>query len=576
MDLVQMKKKKVLLFKIPNVKFPHEKEKKIDLRVVHAWTRPLISTALGMLGAFLQEYAGDYFDVELVDISIDQALDSKQGTVEPRALRERMELFFRNGEYDVIGLSTMFLQNDEWTHLAAKLSKEYHPSAPIILGGGYATIKTEAALINTKADYAVIGEGEDTLLYILNKMFGIQNPRFDLLFPDPTGYAFWENSRVIIKSKTTFINNLDLLPWPAWDLLNGEKYFSKVNSDASYSYYPLAITRGCPYKCMFCSASQIWGRKTRSRSPEKVLEEIHYFYKKYNFKRLIFTDDDVNVNTNLFHSVLRGLIARNYGIGLETFYVAINPLRKETIQLMAEAGMKNICMPVETGSPRMQKVIKKFIDLNKAEQAFQWAKEYGFHTETPFIFGFPQETEEDRQMSIDFSRKIHAHSTIYLTATPWEGTELYDYAAANNYLPDELSNQRGSRDLGNFVNVDFDYAELKQILYDENIRMNFLTKIYLNEPENYCRLLKLWKSFEIDLPDHAILYLCLGFLSKKMDQIEEMERYYKRAYELFKKDDVNETYGRYLQWQEQPILDYLSFIATTTKVAGMNPTTDGA
>ena len=563
MNLVQIKeKKKILIFKIPNVEFPKEKETKEDLRCSHDYNRPLISSALGMLGAFLLKYAGDHFDLELVDISIDHALDSKEGTVEPRTLREKMELFFRNAQYDVIGLSTMFLQNDEWTHLAAKLSKEYHPSAPIILGGGYATIKPEVALINTNADYAVIGEGEDTFLYILNKMFGIHNPRFDLLFPNPTGYALWENNKVIVKPKTTFIDNLDLLPWPAWDMLNGGRYFSRVDNDTSYNYYPITITRGCPYKCIFCSVSLSTGRRIRSRNSEKVLEEIHYFYSKYGFKRLVFADDDVNVNRETFHSVLRGLIKRNYGIGIDSFYVAINPLTKETIQLMAEAGMKNITLPVETGSPRMQKIIKKYIDLDKAEQAFQWAKEYGFHTETPFIFGFPQETEEDRRMSIDFSRKIHAHSTIYLTATPWEGTELYNYAATNNHLPNEISHQRGSRDMGHFINVDFDYEELKQLTYDENIRMNFLTKIWLSEPEHYNDLLKLWKSFEVDLPDHAILYLCLGFLSKKMSQTEEMERYYKQAYELFKKDEVNKTYGRYLQWQEEPILNYLFFIAT--------------
>ena len=301
MNLVQIKnKKRVLIFKIPNVEFPEEKKTKEDLRCSHGYSRPLISTALGMLGAFLLEYAGDYFDVELVDISVDYALDSKEGTVEPRALRERMELFFQKAEYDVIGLSTMFLQNDEWTHLAAELSKEYHPSSPIILGGGYATVKPEVALTNTNAAYAVIGEGEDTFLYILNKIFGIHNPRFDLLFPSQTGYAFLENNKVIINPKTTFIDNLDLIPWPAWDLLNGEKYFSRVESDASYSYYPLAITRGCPYKCIYCSVSSITGRKMRSRSSEKVLEEIHFFYNKYNFKRLIFTDDDVNVNRNLF------------------------------------------------------------------------------------------------------------------------------------------------------------------------------------------------------------------------------------------------------------------------------------
>ena len=191
---------------------------------------------------------------------------------------------------------------------------------------------------------------------------------------------------------------------------------------------------------------------------------------------------------------------------------------------------------------------------------FQWAKEYGFNTETNFIVGFPQETIDDVRMTIDCARKVHAHQTNFFTATPWEGTELYDYAAANNHLPVYgLGSQRGYRDMGHFVNVDFDYKELKQLTYDENIRLNFLTHLWLDEPEHYSDLLNLWKSFEVDLPEHAILSLCLGFLSAKMGNTKEMERYYTLTTGLFQKDEVTDTYGKYLQWGEEPILDYISF-----------------
>jgi len=303
------------------------------------------------------------------------------------------------------------------------------------------------------------------------------------------------------------------------------------------------------------------GRTMRTRDPENVLREIDHFYSKYNFKRLIFTDDDANVNREVFHAVLRGLIERKYDFAIEVFYLAINPLIEETIQLMAEAGMKRITLPIETGSPRMQKEMKKYIKMSKAEESFGWAKKYGLNTETNFIVGYPQETMDDVRQTIDFARKVRAHQTNFFTATPWEGTDLYDYAAENNHLPEltELDVKRGYRDMGHFVNVDFDYAELKQITYDENIRLNFLTHLWLDEPEHHGDLLKIWQNFEVDLSSHAVLSLCLGFLSGKMGNTKEKERYYLRTADLFQMGEVQNAYEKYLHWDEEPILDYLSF-----------------
>lgn len=552
----------VLLFKVPDCEFPGEESSNNDLRVSYTYHKPLISCALAFLGAFIKKYGGDHFNVNLVDISIDCLLESENEQVITSIVKEKIKDFFNSEEYDVIGLSTMFLRNDEWTHYVAGLSLSKNPSAPIILGGGYATLEPKASLMNTNADYAVMGEGEDTFLYLLNKIFCIKNNLFNEKFPNISGYAYWENGDVKVIPKTTYIEELNLLPRPSWDEMRGKEYFSLFTEPKSMGYFPVMITRGCPYRCTFCSVSKYVGRTMRCRSPEIVLADIDYFYNKYKFKRLVFIDDDVNVNRDVYHSVLRGLIKRKYDFECNAFYVAINALCEETIKLMADVGMKRILLPVETGSPRMQKEIKKFINLEKAKKAVEWAKKYDFNVSTNFMVGFPQETMEDIQQTLDFACEIKAHQTAFWVVTPWSGTELFDFAIENNFLQDHdgpQRNKRGYRDIGHFVNVKFDYQVIKDLTYDFNIRLNFLSHSWLEEPRHYNDLLVYWQQLEAGLPKHAILFVCLGYLSKKMGKMDEAQKYYKRAVDLFKQKDVNKIYGKYLEWDEKPINDFVSF-----------------
>jgi radical SAM superfamily enzyme YgiQ (UPF0313 family) len=241
--------------------------------------------------------------------------------------------------------------------------------------------------------------------------------------------------------------------------------------------------------------------------------------------------------------------------------MAINAMKKETIELMAKLGMTAICMPLETGTPRMQKEIRKHINLDKAIEVFNWLKEYDFHIETNFMVGFPQETMEEIILTIEYSKKIRAHQTSFWIVAPWPGTELFDYVSDHNHLSKEFDiNNLGYRGTDHFVNVQFDYDEVKTIIYDTNIELNFLRHLWFEDPKHYKDLYAYWHKIEPNLTEHAILYICLGYLRKKMKLFEERNYYYLKAQRLFKEEDVIITYGKYLDWEEKPILDYKEFL----------------
>jgi anaerobic magnesium-protoporphyrin IX monomethyl ester cyclase len=558
------KKKKIALVKAPDGEFFGNLKNNMDadLRTSYSYTKPLISTALALLYSFIEEYGGKYYEVIVKDFQIDELLDSEDEYACPMKIKDRIDSFFDTESYDAIGLSVMFSVNHEWADYISHLSKRKNPKTPIIMGGGYPTTFPEKSLNKSKCDYVVIGEGEDTFLYLLNKIFDIKNTRFDKIFSDISGYLHRDifGNDVNIP-KTTFIDNLDLVPTPNWDVLRGKEYFSKNNDSrlvTSY-YFPVLTTRGCPYLCTFCSVYQSDGRKMRCRSIEKIIEEIDFYHKKYNFKTLYFTDDDANVNRKLFNSLLRELIKKNYDIQYEVYYVAINALTEETVRLMSELGMKKILLPIETGSPRMQKIIRKNISLDRAKRAVGWAKKYGFNISVNLMVGFPQETMEDINLTLDLAREIGAHQTQIWIATPWEGTEMYDYAEANNHLPKDGDGEmiRGYRDTEHFINVDFDYEELRQLTYDINIEINFIKHSMFDEPKRYKELYQYYDYLRTGLNHHPILFICLGYLGHLLGDVSKGNKDYLNANELLSKEKISSVYQKYLEiHSEEPVIQH--------------------
>ena len=254
---IKYNKKKIFLLKVPQIEFPSKGKRDLSTTRNPYFSLPL---SLGYLGGFLREYGGDQFDVKLEDVNTRTIIEAGKKILDTHAFAEMMRFLIENTTYDVIGISSVFANNADWVKLAVTYAKEFHPGKPVILGGGYTTIFAKESLEDTKADFAVIGEGEDTLLGLLNNIFAIKNERYTDLFKEPSGYAHrLNNGEIKVLPRTAYIKDLDIIPLPAWDLLNIDSFY-KLFPDRKNEIFALT-SRGCPYRCNYCSTHLAWGGK---------------------------------------------------------------------------------------------------------------------------------------------------------------------------------------------------------------------------------------------------------------------------------------------------------------------------
>lgn len=556
-------KKKVFLIKVPQVEY-YEKQELSSLDVVRT-PQIIMPLSLGYLGSFIREYGRDDFEVSLADVNTRAMIEAGGKNFSPYLLLEIMESLIKNSDYDVIGISSAFANNVDWVKKAVTLAKDFHPNAPVILGGGYPTLFAEESLKSTKAEYACIGEGEDTLLALLNRIFMIRNERFEKVFsPEPTSYAYWEDDLVRVIPRGSYIKDLDLIPHPAWDLLNiescNEVFPENTNEVVSIT------SRGCPFKCIYCSTQLAWGSSHRFRSAENVLDEIDLLYERYNIRHVHFVDDNMTINKKRMVQILNGIVERRRedftwvgsNFDIRTLYNA-----EDLIKLMGDSKMKSAQLAVESGAPDTQKYIRKNLNLGQVRQVYEWFLALDIPVKLLLMIGFPEETEEDIQKTIDFVYELKPHSTQVNIVTAWPETELHERAIDGNYLNSNLDiSDMDHRKPAGFVNVPWNYEKLNRLSYDTTIDINFLNNRDLSDKRYFPRILEKWSHLETELPRHAVIKICLGYLYNHMDKPDIAAEYYRRAYELLQEEDVYEVYGRYLERKSPVIEEYNAYTAS--------------
>ena len=323
---------------------------------------------------------------------------------------------------DLIGISAINFEADQ-VQILARLLKQIRPQTRLILGGPFPSANRDSIFTQIpEIDYLVVGEGEKTFLGLVNALEQEIEPK------QVPGIFYQRNGEVIFTGEPEFVNNLDQLPFD-WELVNPKSYFHHRGRNSEniikYSYKTLSIitSRGCPFGCIFCH--NIFGKKFRARSPEKVVEEIALLRHKYGVEELEIVDDSFNLDLNRAKEICQGIIDRGLGLHL----TLPNGIRgdivdEEFLDLLKQAGFYRIAFAVESASPRIQKLIKKRINLEKVKWAIEETNKRGMIATGYFIMGFPTETEEDIKMTIEFacSSKLSVASFFYLN--PFPGTEV--------------------------------------------------------------------------------------------------------------------------------------------------------
>lgn len=281
-------------------------------------------------------------------------------------------------------------------HIMLKMAQLLKQRLPvyIVFGGPQADIVAEETLQDFPCvDYICQGEGETTVV-----------PFFSSLLhgaPDHTipGLVYRCDDRIIQNPRPAFINNLDTLP---------EIDYSIVNADDLYDSeqpFPIDVGRGCPFSCTYCSTKTFWGRKYRLKSPPRICQEIKSIYSKYGITYFAFAHDMFTMNRNQVIETCRLLKTLDFPLTW-TCSARLDCLDPELIDIMIEAGMTRIYIGLETGSPRMQKLINKNLNLDSVLDLLRYIHSKNIRIATSFIYGFPEETEKDLSQTLALISKI--------------------------------------------------------------------------------------------------------------------------------------------------------------------------
>jgi anaerobic magnesium-protoporphyrin IX monomethyl ester cyclase len=352
---------------------------------------------------------------------------------------------------DLIGITSNTCVFDMVKRLTASIKKKVG-RVPVILGGSHVSALPEQSLVESNADFVVIGEGEAPLNEVVNKL---KRGRCD--WDNINGLAYFSNGRPNVNPPVCPIQNLDLLPFPARDLIDNESYSAAPTKRVSLDAITLISTsRGCPYDCGFCAQQAIWGRKNRMRSSESVVAEIEECINKYNISSFNFTDE-------LFTSNLKRVIAISILIcdrKLNIRWVCSarpEKLDLETFKTMYAAGCREISFGVESGNQKILESINKNTNLEEISGVINLAKKSGITTHASYILGYLGEDESTIKDTIKFAKKLNTHIAAFFIASPLPGSRLYKEASSKGYLKlgsswinySPFSNQQGVLDLPN-------------------------------------------------------------------------------------------------------------------------------
>lgn len=419
--------KKALLFIPPAVTFTDY----LDVN-------PLPPLGLGYLGAVL-ENAG--IEVKVVDCLMEgwnNRVKVAENIIRVGLPFDQIEDIIRGYGPDIVGVNNMFTKQRDNAHKIYGLAKRADRNIITIGGGAHPTVLPELVLSDENVDFIALGEGEDTIIGLVNVIEG----KGDISTLDGVGYK--ENGQIRIMPKTKFIADLDRLPFPARHLLNMERYFGLKASHGTRRkerFSPIVTSRGCPARCTFCSAYRAWGRKFRQRSPEKVIAEMKHIKEKYGIEEIMFEDDNLTINKTRAEKIFDLMIEEKLNLVWDTPNgVAAFALNENLIDKIKESGCYKLNMAVETGNQYvMDNIIKKPLKVDRAKQLIRYAQRIGLDVGVFLIMGMPGETKEQIWDSFHLAEELGVFTPFISIATPYPGCELYDICREKKYIAENFS-----------------------------------------------------------------------------------------------------------------------------------------
>jgi radical SAM superfamily enzyme YgiQ (UPF0313 family) len=329
----------------------------------------------------------------------------------------------KNWKPDFIGVSIIVTEL-EHTKRIMELIREIMPDVTVTFGGPWPSANPEESIKTFGANFVVIGEGERVFLELIDAL------NKGLPMESIPGTASMVEGHVKVNPGTQLTEDeLNALPFPAWELLD-HKLYTRRTSFASVGcrpYMTIVTSRGCPFKCAYCHKTM--GKVFRKRTAESVLAEMEELRFQYGFKEFEIVDDCFNLDRERMQAILTGIRDRLGDVKLHfPNGVRSDRLEPEDMVLFKQAGTVSACFAIETSSPRLQKMIHKNLNIDRAVLTINAAVKAGIYSTGFFMIGFPTESYEEASGTVEFAASSALHRAYFLNATPFAGTEMAEMA----------------------------------------------------------------------------------------------------------------------------------------------------
>lgn len=366
---------------------------------------------------------------------------------------EAFQEFIERGHYDLIGIKTFSCQVKAIRATTA-LIRRVAPRTCIVVGGAHVSADPERAFFYfPDADYGVQAEAE---IGFAELVAALEGDRLGERRPHIPG-LIWRDGEHTRINPPRMIENLDEIPFPAWDLMKPADFPNMPFNGYSrrHPIAPMILTRGCPFRCTFCVAGKVNGYRVRSRSPENIMDEMRLLTRRYGVRELQFYDSNCAHRTGPLRAVLQQMIAEK----LDLTWCAPNGIRLDSVdaelaRLMKASGCFQVNVGIESGSPRIQRQIQKRLSLDGVERSVRLLRDAGLEVVGLFMLGLPGETREDMERTISLALKLPLTGASFAIYSPLPGTSDYQRLFAEGKL------DLDAVDSMNFVSYQNDLSEL--------------------------------------------------------------------------------------------------------------------
>jgi radical SAM superfamily enzyme YgiQ (UPF0313 family) len=357
-------------------------------------------------------YVASYARLNHPDAQV-QILETSMDARSDEALAAKLLEF----DPDVVGIRSISLFEDELRRVAGIAKRVL--GVPVVGGGPIATARRGALLkAIPEIDLLVAGEGELTFSRLLAGTAA-------------GGLVVRHGDSIVDSGDGDVVDNLDELPNPDYGMIDVGRYETHLSYAYNHRRQGVLLTsRGCPFLCTYCNTFA--GKTARLRSAGNIVAEMEQMSRDHAIEDFYVVDDIFNMDRKRTEAVFRMIIR----LGKNWRLYFVNGLRadlmtRELVDLMADAGTVWVTYAIESGSPRIQKLVKKNMHLERAAEVINYSQERGLVVNVNTMYGFPTETGAEAQQTLDYLARLHMPSLLpyHFCLRGYEGCEIVQQAA---------------------------------------------------------------------------------------------------------------------------------------------------